>query len=130
MTTTGGEGQPDLGRRILAELGGHSQDELFGWVAEVVRATSEENKRLIAFGKGRPWGELEAEVLKRIQSWNYDQIHGLHDYLYGLGNVDNVNQTLFQVINARAKDPKLEAYSIYRYFGGKPRLRIGVFSKI
>ena len=131
MDKTAYDDLPASAQRILAELDKLSEAELLKWVTEAVQSTSQRDRQAITFVKKRSWAEIETEITERILSWDYEQIRGLREMLLALGDADKAyEQASLQMMNMVAKNPKLEAYIFYRCFGGKPRIRTGLLTKV
>jgi hypothetical protein len=120
---------PPNAKKLLIEMDKHPWEELSKWVNNALQATPENDRAIISKFLKRPWLDIESEIKKQISSKDYSKISKLKDSLFGLGNVnDPVTLSFMSTMNLISKDPKLEAYILHRYLGGKSKIKI-VFMK-
>jgi hypothetical protein len=140
--------------KALENLDRHSPEEVISWVIGAMDTRYPQNrKKAFEIVTKKNWGTIRDEIIQTVTSQNYEEIHKLRDAMLGLDllfNKDLIRSgliidgtlavisgknpnialfTLLSVLNAKAKDSKLETYLLYRYFAGEPKLPNGFFQK-
>jgi hypothetical protein len=118
--------------------------EVTSWLIEALDTRYPDNrKKSFEMLFDMPWAQIKLWIMSTIESRDYVKIHELKNMLSidllntyvikktGLfvegtlgvlkgGSIEGL--TTLMVLNERIRDPKIEAYIVYRLLGGRPRI--------
>jgi hypothetical protein len=140
--------------KALQNLEKHSVEEVVSWVREAIDTQyPSDRKTAFAIVSKQNWNNIRSVIIRAVKAQNYEEIHKIREAMLSTDLLFNKDLTrkgiiidgtlavisskspdipLFlqlHMINAESKDPKLEAYLLYRYLAGRPKLPNGFRKK-
>lgn len=113
-----------------------SDNELVAWYEGVLDCYPVGRKSILAGLRGKPWDEVRNEIVGAVMTNNRGVIREFLNILdtdlieLGVDDTlgtarDRVKLHVWEMLNMIVDNAKLDAYLLYRKFGGSPRFCIG-----